>query len=100
MISKRLTRRVEDLDSDLLTAVGEPLVVRLNFVDRDGTVVDPRKCYLMAEAVCSLRRIRRVSCVQLRRLSVVSDLAPQQTAASGVSRATRRKPVGATNISS
>jgi hypothetical protein len=42
MISKRLTRRVEDLESHLLTAVGEPLVVRLNFVVRAGTVVDHR----------------------------------------------------------
>ena len=42
MISKRLTRRVEDLESHLLTAVGEPLVVRLNFVVTAGTVVDHR----------------------------------------------------------
>jgi hypothetical protein len=50
MISKRLTRRVEDLESLLLTAVGEPLVVRLNFVDRDGTVVDRRDFTVNAPA--------------------------------------------------
>ena len=50
MISKRLTRRVEDLESDLLAAVGEPLVVRLNFVDRDGTVVDHRDFTVNAPA--------------------------------------------------
>ena len=40
MISRRLTRRVEDLELHLLTAVGEPLVIRLHFVDAAGTVVD------------------------------------------------------------
>lgn len=40
MISKKLNRCVEDLESHLLTAVGEPSVIRLNFVDAAGTVVD------------------------------------------------------------
>jgi hypothetical protein len=50
MIGKRLTRRVEDLESHLLTVVGEPLVVRLNFVDTDETIADHRDFTLNAPA--------------------------------------------------
>ena len=50
MISKRLTRRVEDLESHVLTTAGEPLVVRLNFVDATGTVVDLRDFTVNAPA--------------------------------------------------
>jgi hypothetical protein len=52
VISKGLTRRVGDLESHLLTAVGEPLVVR--FVDAAGTV--DRSCTIFISAERRLKR--------------------------------------------
>ena len=40
MISRRLARRLEALESRMRPVDAEPLVIRLNFVDGDGTVTD------------------------------------------------------------
>jgi hypothetical protein len=40
MISKSLNRRLKELESLIQPAVTEPIVIRLDYVDGDGTVVD------------------------------------------------------------
>jgi hypothetical protein len=45
MISKKLIRRLEELEARL-ASVGEPHVIRINSVDRDGRVVGTREFVL------------------------------------------------------
>jgi hypothetical protein len=40
MISRNLVRRLEDLETRLRPAVGEPKTLTIRFVDPDGTVMD------------------------------------------------------------
>ena len=40
MIGRTLTRRLEDLEAELLPVPGETKTIRVNFVERDGTVTD------------------------------------------------------------
>jgi hypothetical protein len=40
MINRTLARRLEDLEAELLPVSGETKILRLNFVERDGTVTD------------------------------------------------------------
>lgn len=39
MINRTLARRVEDLEAELLPVVGQTTIIRVDFVERDGTVV-------------------------------------------------------------
>jgi hypothetical protein len=40
MINRTLARRLEDLEAELLTVAGETITIRVDFVERDGTVTD------------------------------------------------------------
>jgi hypothetical protein len=40
MINRTLARRLEDLEAEFLPVAGETKIIRVNFVERDGTVVD------------------------------------------------------------
>lgn len=40
MANRTLTRRLEDLEAELLPVAGETITIRIDFVERDGTVVD------------------------------------------------------------
>lgn len=42
MITRTLARRLEDLEAELLPVAGEAKIIRVNFVERDGTVVEHR----------------------------------------------------------
>jgi hypothetical protein len=40
MINRTLARRLEDLEADFLPVLGEPTILRVDFVERDGTVTN------------------------------------------------------------
>ena len=40
MIGRTLARRLEDLEAEFLPVAGETTIIRVDFVERDGTVVD------------------------------------------------------------
>jgi hypothetical protein len=40
MINRTLARRLEDLEAEFGPVAGETKIIRVNFVERDGTVVD------------------------------------------------------------
>jgi hypothetical protein len=50
MIGRGMARRLEDLEAELLPAVGEPTILRVDFVERDGTVVDHKEFTVNAPA--------------------------------------------------
>src|SRR5580658_9464814 len=50
MIGRSLTRRLEELESRIRPVVGEPMVMAVDFVDADGTVVDHKDFTVHAPA--------------------------------------------------
>ena len=40
MANRTLARRLEDLEAEFLPVAGETMTIRVDFVERDGTVVD------------------------------------------------------------
>jgi hypothetical protein len=42
MMNRTLARRLEDLEAEFLPTAGEKKIIRVSFVERDGTVVDHR----------------------------------------------------------
>ncbi len=50
MISRSLRRRLVDLESRIRPVVGEPMVIAVDFVDADGTVVDHKDFTVHAPA--------------------------------------------------
>lgn len=43
MNNRALARRLEDLEAELLPVTGEPIIMRVDFVERDGTVVEHKE---------------------------------------------------------
>jgi hypothetical protein len=50
MIGRSLTRRLEELESRIQPVGGEPMVIAVDFVDADGTVVDHKDFTVHAPA--------------------------------------------------
>ena len=50
MIGRNLTLRLEELESRIRPVVGEPMVIAVDFVDADGTVVDHKDFTVHAPA--------------------------------------------------
>jgi hypothetical protein len=50
MIGRSLTRRLEELESRIQPVVGEPMVIAVDFVAADGTVVDHKDITVHAPA--------------------------------------------------
>ena len=48
MIGRSLTRRLEHLETRLLLVAGEPMVITVDFVDVNGTVVDHKEFVVAA----------------------------------------------------
>ena len=63
IMNRTLARRLEDLEAELLPVAGETKILRVNFVERDGTVVDHMDFTVNAPAPAShgprARRYRR-----------------------------------------
>jgi hypothetical protein len=63
MVNRTLARRLEDLEAELLPDAGETTILRIDFVERDGTVVDHKDFTVNAPAPTSngprARRRRR-----------------------------------------
>jgi hypothetical protein len=50
MTNRTLARRLEDLEAEFLPVVAEPTVLRVDFVERGGTVVDYKEFTIKAAA--------------------------------------------------
>jgi hypothetical protein len=55
MIRRTLARRLEDLEAEFLPVAGETTILRIDFVERDGTVVDHKEFSVSTPAPPPLR---------------------------------------------